>query len=88
MIDALQPALVYPAEKGKKKQTSLKVGMRIPEQIPPYVIESMVGPRRLELLTSTVSSEVGAVTNRKQTAWMASKVLLRTFGEQLSDRRT
>ena len=26
-----------------------------PEQMPPYVIENMVGTRRLELLTSTVS---------------------------------
>jgi hypothetical protein len=26
------------------------------EQIPPYVIEGMVGTRRLELLTSTVSN--------------------------------
>jgi hypothetical protein len=27
----------------------------LPEQVPSYVIESMVGTRRLELLTSTVS---------------------------------
>ena len=35
----------------------------LPEQVPSYLIEKMVGTRRLELLTSTVSKVIWLVTD-------------------------
>jgi hypothetical protein len=52
------------------------------ETMPAYVIEGMVGTRRLELLTSTVSIELEVVTDRKQKARMAPEMPFRTLGNR------
>ena len=46
------------------------------------LLRNMVGTRRFELLTSTVSSENEAVTNRKQRARMATGTLLGALGNR------
>jgi hypothetical protein len=59
---ATMPRTLKPPE-GHPKASSKRVPCRItndtnparPEQVPSYVVENMVGTRRLELLTSTVS---------------------------------